>query len=147
MTEPTGPSLPVSRAEGRQLCGLLVLALTDGTPVGTGALAERLTLSGATVTETVKRFDDEGLVSYEPYVGAELTSRGEAVARRLLWRRCVVQAFFEATAGVSLDPTTAYRIGRAVSADTLSRLDERLTRPCTDRCEASDRAECDRLTG
>jgi DtxR family Mn-dependent transcriptional regulator len=139
--------LPVSRAEGRQLCGLFVLTLTDGTPVATGALAARLGLSGATVTETIKRFDDDGLVSYEPYVGAKLTARGEAIARRLLWRRCVVQDFFETTAGVSLDPTTAYRVGRAVSASDLARLDEGLTRPCAGRCEADDRPDCDRLTG
>lgn len=149
MTDATPSDVPVSPGEGRHLCGLLALTLTgDGDPpVSTGALADHLDVSAATVTETVKRFDGEGLVTYEPYVGAELTARGEDVARTLFWRRCIVQEFFETAADVSLDDGDAYRIGRIVSRDELARLGERLARPCEKRCEAADPADCDRLIG
>lgn len=70
----------------------------------------------------------------------------EGVARDLLWRRCVVREFLEATADVSLDDGAAYRIGRIVPRDGLAELGDRLTRPCTRRCEATDRTDCDRLT-
>ena len=142
-TLPAGTA--VSPAEGRHLCGLLVLTLADDPPVGTGVLADYLGVSGPTVTETVKTFDEEGLVSYEPYVGAELTARGERIARDLLWRRCVVQQFFETAADVSLDAVQAYRIGRIVPAGELSRLGERLSRPCDRPCEATDVVDCERL--
>jgi len=46
-----------------------------------------------------------------------------------------------------LDPTAAYRIGRALSASDLSKLAEPLRRPCEGLCEASEQVECDRLTG
>lgn len=136
----------VSPAEGRHICGLLALELAGDPPVTTGGLAERLGVSGATVTETLQRVDKSGLVSYEPYVGAELTDRGERVARRLLWRGCVVQQFFETTADVSLDATAAYRIGRVLPSDDLARLNDRLSRPCEERCEATDPDDC-RLLG
>ena len=145
MTETTAATDHVSPAEGRHLCGLFTAGLADDTPVPTGTLADRLGVSGATVTETVQRLDDDGLTEYEPYTGTSLTSRGETVARRMLWRRCVVQDFFETTTHVSLSDETAYRIGRAIGRDELSRFAERLTRPCTSRCTASDPTDCDRL--
>lgn len=147
MTDTNISSLPVSRAEGRQLCGVFILTLDDGAPISTGTLADHLGLSGATVTESIKRLNETKLVSYEPYAGVELTARGEKFARRLLWRRCLIQEFFETTAGVSLDSMTAYRIGRTVSTRELSQLEETLTRPCRGQCKVSDQSECDRLSG
>jgi len=43
--------------------------------VQTGALATRLAVGRASVTEMMATFDDRGLVAYEPYRGAELTGR------------------------------------------------------------------------
>src|SRR6476646_5924836 len=42
----------------------------------TGVLAERLGLSPGTVTTTVKRLADRGLVDHKPYRGVELTADG-----------------------------------------------------------------------
>ena len=53
------------------------LARREPGPVGTSALAERLGVSPGTVTAMLKRMAAMGLVSYEPYRGAELTQNGE----------------------------------------------------------------------
>jgi DtxR family Mn-dependent transcriptional regulator len=145
VTETTSATESVSPAEGRHLCGLFAATLAGDTPVSTGSLADRLGVSGATVTETVQRLHDRGLTAYEPYTGTGLTSRGETVARQMLWRRCLVQDFFETTTDVSLSDETAYRIARAITREELSRFEERLARPCDGRCTASDRTDCDRL--
>ena len=46
----------------------------------TGVLAERLGLSPGTVTATVKRLADRGLVDHKPYKGVELTAAGRRPA-------------------------------------------------------------------
>ena len=135
----------VTPAEGRHLCGLLVLTLADDSPVGTGVLTDYLGLRGPTVTATIKTLDEAGLVTYEPYVGVELAPRGERIARDLLWRRCLVQQFFETVVDVSLDADQAHRIGRIVPSGELSRLDDQLSRPCDRPCEATDALDCERL--
>lgn len=133
---------PVSRGEGRYLCGLFHLMLLEERPIKTGELADYLDVAGATVTETLQAFDRKGLVTYEPYVGAELTDRGERLAREMLWRRCLVEQFFEAMAGVSLTDDQAYRIGMVVQEPQLEQLSEYVTQPCDGSCAATDPDDC-----
>jgi DtxR family Mn-dependent transcriptional regulator len=52
-------------------------------PVAPGRVAELVGRTPATAIEAFHRFDDEGLVDYEPYGGVELTRRGRAVAADL----------------------------------------------------------------
>lgn len=142
-TTPSDTDVPISPGEGRYLCGLLYRSLHEEPPVGNGELASYLEVSGASVTEMIETFAEAGLVDYEPYAGAELTDRGERIAREILWRRCVVQEFFESTAGVTLDDDRAYRIGCLLSGAETDRLSAFGDQPCVDHCEASDAAECD----
>ena len=128
----------VTPAEGRHLCGLLVLTLADDSPVGTGVLTDYLGVSGPTVTETIKTLDEAELMTYEPYVGVELTPRGQRITRDPSWRRCLVQQFFETVVDVSLDADQAHRIGRIVPS-------RKLSRPCGRPCEATDALDCERL--
>ncbi|MEZ3117996.1 metal-dependent transcriptional regulator [Halobaculum sp. MBLA0147] len=137
----------LSPGEGRHVCRLFIATLADGTPVRNGELADRLGVDPATVTETVKRFDDAGLARHEPYTGTKLTDRGEQIARRLVWRRCLVQQFFETTAGLSFTDDDAFWVASVVSPDQFNGLDEHLSRPCDDRCVATSLTDCDRLSG
>lgn len=133
---------PISPGEGRYLCGLLYLTLSQGHHVSTGELAGHLGVSDATVTEMIKSFGDRGLVTYEPYRGSELTDRGEQIARELLWRRCVVQDFFDQTAGISLDEERAFQIGLQLTGAEADRLSEQISQPCHGHCEAVDAEDC-----
>jgi DtxR family Mn-dependent transcriptional regulator len=141
----TDTELPVSPGEGRYLCGLLYRTLLEDPPVGNGELAGYLDVSGASVTEMIETFAQEGLVSYEPYKGAELTDRGERIAREILWRRCAVQRFFERSAGIELDDEQAYRIGCLLARSDVRGLSDRIDQPCEDYCEATEAADCDVL--
>lgn len=139
----TESEVPVTPSRGRYLCGILYEVLGSSDPVRTGAIATRLAVSHASVTEVLTEFHDRGLVAYEPYRGVELTARGEAAARRLFWRQCAVERFFEMTLGTSLETDSAYQIGYSLSTPTVQAISEYVDQPCDERCEATSQKECD----
>ncbi|ERH07790.1 MAG: Mn-dependent transcriptional regulator, partial [Halonotius sp. J07HN4] len=106
----------VTPAEERYLCGVLSQRLQTGPPVGNHELTDLLGVSGASVTEMSKTLADDGLVTYERYQGVDLTVRGEWLARRLLWRRCVVEHCFADRLGIQLLVTQAARIASELTA-------------------------------
>jgi len=59
----------------------------------TGILAERLGVAPGTVTATVKRLADRGLVDHEPYHGVELTAAGNRAAIAAIRRHRIVERF------------------------------------------------------
>ena len=59
----------------------------------TGALAEKLGLAPGTVTATVKRLADRGLVDHRPYRGVELTDAGRRAAITTIRRHRIVERF------------------------------------------------------
>ena len=65
----------------------------DGTGAHTGALAESLSLSPGTVTATVKRLAERGLLDHKPYHGVSLTQEGRRVAVRAIRRHRIVERF------------------------------------------------------
>ncbi|MCK5024231.1 MAG: metal-dependent transcriptional regulator [Thermoplasmata archaeon] len=67
----------------------------DSVKVQTGQIAQRMDVKPPSVTEMLGKLQDEGLVNYEPYIGAELTSKGEKLARELLETHKVISDFLE----------------------------------------------------
>jgi len=59
----------------------------------TGDIAERLGLSPSTVTTSVKRLADRGLVHHTPYKGIALTEGGRRVAVATIRRHRIVERF------------------------------------------------------
>ncbi len=68
-------------------------------------IAERLTISQASVTNMVKKLGAEGLVNYERYRGMTLTQRGEEVATYIRQRHELLTRFLEL---FGIDDTTIY---------------------------------------
>ncbi|MCU4717110.1 metal-dependent transcriptional regulator [Halapricum hydrolyticum] len=137
--------LPVSPGEGRYLCGLLYRTLLDEPPIGNGELAEYLGVSGASVSEMIDAFDEAGLVEYEPYRGATLTGDGERLAREILWRRCVVNRFFDRIGGIDLAAEQAYQIGCLLGEADVEALARQVDQPCRTRCLADNAEDCAEL--
>ncbi|WP_181686327.1 metal-dependent transcriptional regulator [Halorhabdus salina] len=136
----------ITRTGGKYLCGLLRCALAGRDRVATGTLATRLGVSRASVTEMVEKFGAGELVDHEHYRGATLTAEGETLARHLQWRRCVTERFFEGELGLDLDVDCAYRIGFELPDEGVDCLASLIDHPCDRLCQASDAAECPRLT-
>ncbi len=67
-------------------------------PVGrakTGQIAAHMGVRPPSVTQMLIKLKDEGLVDYEPFVGAKLTPKGNALARELMARHKVIADLLE----------------------------------------------------
>src|SRR3954470_4992070 len=65
----------------------------SGDGAHTGSLAEALGVSPGTVTTTVKRLADRGIVDHRPYRGVELTGEGRRAAIAAIRRHRIVKRF------------------------------------------------------
>ena len=73
-----------------------IFALRKGAQkVQTGQIAEHMDVKPPSVTEMLGKLQEEGLVKYEPYIGAELTAKGEKLARELVETHRVISDFLE----------------------------------------------------
>lgn len=116
------PETCIDQHQGRYLIAVYRLARSHDDRVRTGTVSDRLEVSPASVTEMFDRLGSEGLVDYEKRKGVTVTARGEKVARELVRRQRVVQAFFESELGITLSPETGYRIGFVLPDGGIDRL-------------------------
>src|SRR6476661_7222805 len=65
----------------------------SGDGAHTGSLAEALGVSPGTVTATIKRLADRGIVDHRPYRGVELTTEGRQMAVSAIRRHRIVERF------------------------------------------------------
>ncbi len=99
----------------------------------TGDLATSLRVAPGTITATVKRLADQGLVSHTPYRGVELTEDGRKLAMTVVRRHRVVERFLADMLGYSwseadrLAPTFEHQLPHEVA----ERLFVALHRPAT----------------
>jgi DtxR family Mn-dependent transcriptional regulator len=91
-------------------------------PVPTGRIAEMLGRSASTVTETIQRLDDEGLVSYEPYEGATLTDPGRRRAAELHETYVALSWFFQEVLDLETYEREAMEMADLVSPSVADRL-------------------------
>lgn len=86
-------------------------------------IGQHLSVGAPTVTKTLQRLDDEGLVVYERYRGVVLTAAGERLARDIRHRHDVVAAFLRL---MGLDEATIHRdtegLEHHLAPETLARL-------------------------
>jgi len=59
----------------------------------TGAIASDMRIKPPSVTEMLQKLEKEGLVIYQSYSGANLTARGEVMARKLMEKHRVFEEF------------------------------------------------------
>ena len=72
-------------------------------PVTTKMLASRLGVGPSTVSETVRRLADSGLVTHEPYGAVELTADGERHALAVVRRHRLIETFLVEVLGYGWD--------------------------------------------
>ena len=69
----------------------------------TTAVADRLGVTSASASAMLKRLSDEGLVDYEPYHGARLTTKGELVALETIRHHRLIELFLAEVLGMPWD--------------------------------------------
>lgn len=107
---------------------------SDGAPVQTQALADRLAVSTASVTGMMKKLDQAGLVEHEPYRGVVLTPKGEAVALEILRHHRLLELYLVEELGMSWEEVHAEadRLEHVISEGLEDRIAAALGQPVRD---------------
>ena len=103
-------------------------------PVTTKALAARLGVGPSTVSETVRRLVEAGLVTHEPYGAVGLTAEGRAHALAMVRRHRLLETFLVAELGYGWDEVhdEAEVLEHAVSDGFVERVAAHLGHPSRD---------------
>lgn len=106
----------------------------DGGRVSTSSLSERLQVSAPSVTEMIKKLADEGVLTYAPYKGVELTAEGRRRALKILRRHRLWEVFLVQVLKYPWHEIheEAERLEHMTSEKLERRLDEALGFPRTD---------------
>jgi len=102
--------------------------------VTTKALAARLGVAASTVSETVRRLAEAGLVTHEPYGAVDLTDTGRRHALAMVRRHRLLETFLVAELGYGWDEVhdEAEVLEHAVSDRFVERIAEHLGHPVRD---------------
>ncbi|MBE1877722.1 metal-dependent transcriptional regulator [Myceligenerans pegani] len=97
-------------------------------------LSDRLGVGASTVSETVRRLCDQGLLDHAPYGAVELTESGRRLALQMVRRHRLLETFLVNELGYGWDEVhdEAEILEHAVSDLLVERLDARLGRPGRD---------------
>jgi DtxR family Mn-dependent transcriptional regulator len=103
-------------------------------PARTTEIAKCLNLAPASVTEALQNMAENGLVTYEPYKGASLTSQGLEIATKIKRRHRLLEVFLTDMLHINKDKVheEACRMEHAISDETENALCKMLNAPA--RC-------------
>jgi DtxR family Mn-dependent transcriptional regulator len=105
-----------------------------GQPVTTSALADRLRVSAASVTNMVKRLAETGFVAHTPYQGVILTDVGEKIALEVIRHHRLIELYLQEMLGYPLEDVhdEAERLEHVISEEFEDRIDRALGHPTHD---------------
>ena len=124
----------ISAAMEDYLKAIHQIAEVTGEAVATQAIADRLSVSTASVTGMVKRLDALRLVTHAPYHGVVLTARGAAVALEVLRHHRLLELYLVEHLGVPWDEVHAEadRLEHHISEGLEERIADKLGQPSHD---------------
>jgi DtxR family Mn-dependent transcriptional regulator len=130
MNDPVDSRSP-SSSVGDYLKAIWELAADSGEVASTKGVADRLSVSAASVSNMFARLQEMGLVEHERYRGATLTERGRKEALRLVRRHRLIETFLLEHLGYHWQEVheEAERLEHAVSDGFTERLAEFLGHP------------------
>jgi DtxR family Mn-dependent transcriptional regulator len=113
---------------------LIASRIKGNQPVGTGELAQALSVSPGTVTGMLKTLSEANLATYTPYEGARLTPAGERLAMKVIRRHRLLELFLVETLNMPWDEVheEAEHMEHAASERLIDRIDAFLGHPAVD---------------
>jgi DtxR family transcriptional regulator, Mn-dependent transcriptional regulator len=122
----------LSKSE-REMLKAVYRLTKGGSDAHTGALAEHLGISPGTVTATVKRLAERGMVDHRPYKGVEVTKAGRQAAVSAIRRHRIVERFLSDMLGYAWNEADrlAGAFEHELPQEIEDRLFEKLGRPAT----------------
>ena len=103
---------------------------SDGA-IKSNQIAERLDISGAAVTDMLKKLSKDGYVDYKKYKGIRLTKVGEEYAMNMVRRHRIWEVFLHQVVGIPWDKVhgEAENLEHSSSDELIDRLEEMLDFP------------------
>ena len=94
-------------------------------------IAEKLNITGAAVTDMLRKLSKEGYVDYKRYKGIKLTQSGEGYARSMVRRHRIWEMFLHQVVGLPWDKvhSEAENLEHSSSDELIDRLEEMLDYP------------------
>lgn len=122
----------LTRAEEDHIKAVHTLSVTG--KAFTKDIAERLHTKASSVTVMLKKLAEKGLVKHEPYYGAKLTAKGQAIALKLVRKHRLWETFLVHRLGFKWDEVhdIAEQLEHVSSDKLVERLDEYLDHPSFD---------------
>src|SRR3954467_15591474 len=113
---------------------IYAIARRTGGPVSTNDLAERLSVTAASVSAMSKKLADRGLVEHVPYRGVVLTDEGERVALEVLRHHRLLELYLAEHLDVPWDRVhdEAETLEHVISEDLEARIAAKLGHPTHD---------------
>ena len=99
----SAPTLQRSPAIDDYAKAIFALQSRGDEPVTTSALADRLGITPGSVSAMLKKLDELGLVTHEPYRGVRLTADGRLVALEVIRHHRLLESFLADALGMSWD--------------------------------------------
>lgn len=101
-------------------------------------LAEKLKVSPPSVTQMIQRLAEEGLVSYQPYKGTQLTGKGMALAQKVVRKHRLLEVFLYEILKLPREKVheQACKMEHSLTDETASALCKALDKP--ERCIDDD---------
>ena len=94
-------------------------------------IADKLQISGAAVTDMLKKLSRDGHIIYEKYKGIHLTESGESYAKNMVRRHRIWEVFLNQIVGMPWEKVhdEANRLEHSASDELINRLEEMLEYP------------------
>jgi DtxR family Mn-dependent transcriptional regulator len=94
-------------------------------------IAEKLNISGAAVTDMLRKLSNEGFVEYKRYKGTKLTKSGEDYARSMVRRHRIWELFLHQVVGLPWDKVhdEAHNLEHGSSDELINKMEEMLNYP------------------
>jgi DtxR family Mn-dependent transcriptional regulator len=114
---------PLTKSE-REILKAIYRLSHNGRDAHTGALAESLKVSPGTITATIKRLAERGVLDHKLYKGVELTAAGQREAVAAIRRHRIVERFLADMLGYAWNE--ADRLAGSFEHDLPQEVEERL---------------------
>ncbi|MCH8568074.1 MAG: metal-dependent transcriptional regulator [Balneolales bacterium] len=124
----------LSESQEDYLKHIFLLSEKSDENVSANALAERLKVKPASVTNMLKKLSELSLIEYVPYKGASLTSSGELIALEVLRHHRLLELYLSEMMGYSWDEVheEAEKLEHVISERFEAKMAEQLGHPTHD---------------
>lgn len=104
---------------------------SDNGEIKANAIADKLQISNAAVTDMLRKLSKDGYIVYKKYKGVKLTSEGEDYARNMVRRHRIWEVFLHQIVGLPWDKVhdEAHNLEHSSSDELINKMEEMLDFP------------------